>query len=148
MTDPVFVDSNVLVYRRDLAAGEKQRKAEQWIRALWKSRAGRLSVQVLNEFYHIVTRKLSPGLPRPQARQEVLELMHWRPLPLAPDLPGRAFRFEESLGTSYWDSLIIAAACATGSRYLLSEDLQDGQEVDGVVILDPFAHTPASIGLR
>ena len=63
MTAAVFVDTNVLVYARDAASPEKQGRAAAWIRTLWQSRAGRLSVQILQEYYAVVTRKLRPGLP-------------------------------------------------------------------------------------
>ena len=80
MSDRVFVDTNVLVYSRDSSEPTKQPVAEAWRRALWQSRAGRLSVQVLNEYYVTVTRKLTPGMPRDQAREEIedLLLLCWR----------------------------------------------------------------------
>ena len=63
MSARVFTDANVLVYSRDSGEPAKQPRAEAWRRALWQSRAGRISVQVLQEYYVTVTRKLSPGMP-------------------------------------------------------------------------------------
>ena len=61
MTAPVFADTNVLVYARDAGESEKQPMAVQWLTSLWKRRLGRLSYEVLNEYYVTVTRKLRPG---------------------------------------------------------------------------------------
>lgn len=71
MTAPVFVDTNVLVYARDAAGDEKQRAAADWMRHLWTRQAGRVSYQVLQEFYVTVTRELSPGLEPAEAWEEV-----------------------------------------------------------------------------
>lgn len=60
MTAPTFVDTNALVYVRDSAAPDKQQAAAAWMRHLWQRRLGRLSTQVLNEYYVTVTRKLVP----------------------------------------------------------------------------------------
>jgi predicted nucleic acid-binding protein len=61
-TVPIFVDTNVLVDARDSADLEKQATASAWMQHLWTSAEGRLSVQVLQEYYVTVTRKLDPGL--------------------------------------------------------------------------------------
>ncbi|MBW1807843.1 MAG: PIN domain-containing protein [Deltaproteobacteria bacterium] len=145
MIDLIFVDTNILVYRRDLAAGSKQKQAEKWIRSLWKNKSGRLSVQVLNEFYTVVTHKLKPGLSHHEARDEVRDFMTWQPLPLTPGLIEEAWNIERSFNLSYWDSLIIAAAQATGCNTLLTEDLQDGQQIGAVRIVNPFKHEPDSL---
>jgi len=61
MSASVFVDTNVLVYARDLRERSKQPVAARWIAQLWRERSGRTSAQVLSEFYVTVTRKLKPG---------------------------------------------------------------------------------------
>ena len=71
MTGEVFVDTNVLVYARDASEPIKQRRAALWVEHLWATRSGRTGVQVLNEYYVTVTRKLQPGMPRLQARADV-----------------------------------------------------------------------------
>jgi hypothetical protein len=58
MTGPVFVDANVIVYSRDTRDAEKQRRTEAWLRHLWERGEGRVSAQVLHEYYVTVTRKL------------------------------------------------------------------------------------------
>ena len=77
MTGPVFVDANVIVYARDARDAEKQRRAEAWLRHLWSRGEGRLSAQVLHEYYVTVTRKLRPGMPPADARADVRALLAW-----------------------------------------------------------------------
>ncbi len=79
MTAKVFVDTNVLVYARDSSEPDKQ-PAAGWMRHLWETRSGCLSMQVLQEFYTTVTRKLEPGLSPAAARLEVESLLAWEPL--------------------------------------------------------------------
>ncbi len=145
MTVPVFVDANVLIYRLDSGAPEKQRLADDWLTTLWKLRAGRLSQQVLNEVYHCATRKLWPGLDREKAQSIVRMYAAWKPLPVDARLVERGFRIERKFGFSFWDSLIVAAAQTAQCRFLLTEDLQHGQDLDGVTVMNPFIDPPRSI---
>ncbi len=145
MTGLVFVDSNVVVYARDPSEPRKQEAAEAWMAHLWDSRGGRLSVQVLNETYNALTRRLSPGLTKLEAAGEIRALFAWDPLPLSTSVVELAFAIEDRFQLSWWDSLIVAAAKRQGCTYLLSEDLQDGQDFDGVRVLDPFSHQPDSV---
>jgi predicted nucleic acid-binding protein len=147
MNSLVFVDTNVLVYRRDASELAKQPRAKSWVDLLWTHRIGRLSVQVLQEFYQTVTRKLSPGLSREDARDEVADLATWRPVPISTELLARAFVVGDAFSISFWDSLIVAAAQQASCSYLLTEDLQDGRDLNGVQILNPFLHEPSEIGL-
>lgn len=91
-----------------------------------------------------VTRKLSPGLDPDAARQDVRALRSWRPLPMTGDLIDNAWKIQDRFGLSFWDALIVAAAGAAGCDRLLTEDLQDGQRFDGVLVVDPFAHEPGA----
>ncbi len=147
MTDKFFVDTNVLVYRRDQDAGAKQQQAASWLRALWQKRAGRISSQVLNEFYTVVTRKLTPGMPADAARAEIREFFTWQPLPISVETIEGAWRIETKYAISYWDSLILSAAKIANCAYLLTEDLQDEQIIDQIRIVNPFHTTPSSYGL-
>ncbi len=142
MPDLVFADSNVLVYARDSAQVGKQARAATWMRHLWETRSGRLSFQVLQEFYVTVTSKLEPGMKPEDARRDVRALLAWRPLAVgAPELEG-AWVVQDRFGLSWWDALIVSAAQAAACRILLTEDLQDGQELGGVRVVNPFAHEP------
>jgi len=138
----VFVDTNVLVYTRDVSEPDKQQRAQAWMAALWESRAGRTSVQVLNEFYVTVTRKLSPAMPAAEARADILDLGEWDPVVLTDALVHQAWTIEDRYGLSYWDSLIAAAAQAQDCGHLLTEDLQDGMRLDGVAVVNPFDRLP------
>ena len=135
---PVFVDTNVLVYARDASDPEKQAVARGWMEHLWTTSSGRLSVQVLQEFYVTVTRKLQPGLPADEARSDVRDLVAWRPLRIDEAMLDAAWRLEDRIGLSFWDALIVAAAQAAGCAALLTEDLHHGLEVDGLRVADPF----------
>lgn len=148
MTDrrgEVFVDTNVLIYARDTADPVKQARAAEWMAFLWRSGRGRLSVQVLNEFYYTVTRKLSPGLDTAAARSETEQLITWAPIDLTSSVIQRAWRLQDDYSVSFWDALIVAAAQAAQCGYLLTEDLQDGQDLGGIQVTNPFLHQPGEI---
>jgi predicted nucleic acid-binding protein len=132
----------VLVYARDSSEPEKQRRAAEWMGELWRSRGGRISQQVLHEYYVTVTRKLSPGLSAAVARQDVRALLQWRPVPADGELLERAWAIEDRYRLSFWDALIVAAAVASGAGMLLTEDLQEGTEIDGVLVVNPFRTAP------
>jgi len=141
---PLFVDTNVLVYARDARNQDKHEHALRWVEHLWKNRTGRLSVQVLNEFYVTVTRKLDPGMTARAARADVRNLFAWRPLALGPEILEGAWDVETRFRLSFWDALIVAAAKAAGCDRLLSEDFTDGRDFDGVHVVSPFTHEPES----
>ena len=138
MTATLFVDTNVLLYARDSSERKKQPLAREWLESLWERRCARLSYQVLNEYYVAVTRKLRPGLEPEEARADVRDLMAWRPVSPDEALLEDAWRLESRFGLSYWDAQIVAAARAAGCGSLLTEDLQHGQDLDGVTVVDPF----------
>jgi predicted nucleic acid-binding protein len=142
VTPRVFVDTNVLVYLRDASDPDRQRRAAEWLAHLWESGSGRVSMQVLQEYYVTMTRKLRPGLPEEEAREDVAALGSW--VPLAPDLDLLAAGWEEQdrYGFSFWDALIVAAARRLGCTVLLTEDLQDGQDLGGLVVRNPFTMPP------
>lgn len=141
-TGPVFVDTNVLVYSRDSRDPDRQARALEWMAHLWDTREGRLSAQVLHEYYVTVTAKLDPGLPPEEAREDLLALSFWSPLPLTLDLTEQAWDIQDRWGFSFWDSLIVAGAQALGCRTLLTEDLQHGQELGKLRVVSPFQEGP------
>lgn len=145
MSGDVFVDTNVLVYSRDASEPEKQAAALGWLGALWQERAGRLSTQVLHEFYVTVTERLDPGLDQTAAREDVRSLLIWRPVSLDATVLEAAWTAQDRYRISFWDALIVAAAQVSGCTYLLTEDLQDGQDLDGVQVVDPFRHGPETV---
>lgn len=140
MTDLVFVDTNVLVYARDATYPRKQERAARWMKRLWHDRTGRLSYQVLQEFYTTVTVKLRPGLTPKAARREVRTLTSWNPIVIDQSVLERAWTVQDRHRLSWWDALIVGAAQLSGCRSLLTEDLQDGQRLGDVTVVNPFRH--------
>jgi predicted nucleic acid-binding protein len=143
MTALVFVDTNVLLYAVDEADLKKQEAARQWRSELWKSRRGRISFQVLQEFYANVSKRWPAA--REQAVAEIRNLTAWRPVSIDAAVLENAWKIEERYQLSFWDSLIVSAAKAASCRYLLTEDLQADQELDGVVVVNPFRSDPGEI---
>ncbi len=143
MIAPVFVDTNVLVYARDRFAGEKRTRAQEWLDHLWETRRGRVSFQVLNEFYAVATGKLRADVTTQDARKDVRNLLAWQPQLVDGDILEAAWGAQDRFGLAFWDALIVAAAQAASCRYLLTEDLQHGQELEGVKVISPFRTTPA-----
>lgn len=111
---------------------------------LWRSRAGRTSQQVLHEYYVTVTRKLRPGLPAATARSDVRALLQWNPVVANAALLEHAWAIEDRFGLSFWDSLIVAAAAASKAAILLTADLQEGAEMDGILVVNPFRTAPVN----
>jgi predicted nucleic acid-binding protein len=138
----VFVDTNVLLYGEDGADAAKQSAALAWLRALWVRRCGRLSTQVLHEFYVNATRKLRVPMPPGDARAEVRRYQRWLPWANDHGTVETAWAVESRYGLSYWDALIVAAAQAQGCRFLLSEDLRHQQQIDRVQVINPFLVGP------
>ena len=143
MTAPIFVDTNVLIYALDEGDLAKQQAARLWRAALWETRRGRTSFQVLEEFYVKVTKKWPAA--RDQARAEVRDLLAWRPVCLDADIVERAWKLQDRYLLSFWDALVVAAAKAASCRYLLTEDLQADQDLDGVRVVSPFLCAPDSL---
>ncbi|MEP7208828.1 MAG: PIN domain-containing protein [Casimicrobiaceae bacterium] len=134
----VFVDTNVLVHWRDARDLQRQARAAAWLRHLWHERSGRVSTQVLSEYYAVVTRKLAPSLARDDAWDDVQALTLWNPQPIDTRVLSRARAVEERHRLSWWDSLIVAAAQEQRCTILLTEDLQEGADYGGVVVRSPF----------
>jgi len=142
VSEPVFVDTNVLLYEWDGSDSAKQRRAIEWMRHLWDGRGGRLSFQVLAEFYRGATQKLRPTLPAPKAENYVRTFFAWRPVSIDEKVLDAAWRAQERYKLSWWDTLIVAAAQRADCRTLLSEDFQDGQRFGDLTVVNPFATPP------
>ena len=143
MTAPVFVDSNIFLYAMDDADQRKQRAARDWRAKLWKSRLGRVSFQVLNEFYVNAVR-LKPAASD-ETRAEIRDLVAWNPVVVDAAVIERGWKLQDRYRLSFWDSLIVAAAKTAACGFLLTEDLQNGQKLDGVEVVSPFLRGPGSV---
>jgi predicted nucleic acid-binding protein len=148
MSAKVFVDTNVLVYTRDASEPEKQQQAMAWMRYLWALQTGRLSFQVLQEFYVTVTQKLQPGMDFQSARNDVQSLFAWRPIYIGTDAIQGAWLIQDRFKLSWWDSLVVSAAQIGDCRYLLTEDLQENQVFENVRVINPFLHLPELLNVK
>jgi predicted nucleic acid-binding protein len=141
MTGKTFVDSNVLIYAHDLDASAKHQIAKTILRELWSQRTGVLSLQVLQEFYVNVTRKIRVPLSRESARLVVSSYGIWCTETTLAEIAS-AFRTEDESAIGFWDALIVSSAAKSGATRILSEDLNSGQRIAGIQIENPF------IGIR
>jgi predicted nucleic acid-binding protein len=133
-----FVDTNVLVYAHDATAGDKHTRARALVAELWASRDGCLSVQVLQEFFVTTTRKIPKPIEALLARQVIGDLAHWHVHAPAPGDVLAAIDIHQRSGTSFWDAMILRSAKELGCGIVHSEDLNPGQEYEGVLVRNPF----------
>lgn len=131
-----FIDTNVLVYLFDADAPEKRTRAQELLRA--ERDCIVLSIQVLGEFYVTVTRKFAESVSLETAARAVDAFSRFRVQPVHPETVNAAIRRSRYARLSYWDSLIIEAALSAGAGVLFTEDLQHGQRIDDLQIVDPF----------
>jgi predicted nucleic acid-binding protein len=138
MSGRTFVDTNILIYAHDADAGRKRDIARELLQSLWRERTGVLSTQVLQEFYVNATRKISTPLPKPAARSVVNTYASWSGGGITAEDVTAAFAIEDSAGIGFWDALIVASAVRSGADRILSEDLNPGQTIEGVTVVNPF----------
>jgi predicted nucleic acid-binding protein len=138
-SESFFVDSNLLLYYVDPRDAQKQANAAEWLENLWVGGVGRLSWQVLHEFYWNAVKKMH--LQQAVAREMVNDLAQWRPVDTSFGLIQQAWYLMDSGQLSYWDALIVAAAQRSGARFLLSEDFQSDRQYDDIRIVNPFTHS-------
>jgi predicted nucleic acid-binding protein len=133
-----FVDTNLFVYAHDESAGRKREVARVLISELWESRSGCASVQVLQELFVNLTRKVPKPLSLREAAALIEDLSAWRVH--APGVRDVLYAIElhERTGASFWDAMILISANSLGCRVLYSEDLSAGQSYDGVLVVNPF----------
>jgi predicted nucleic acid-binding protein len=136
-----FVDSNVLLSYVDPVESGKQVRATEWLEALWMTGTGRLSWQVLHEFYWNAVKKMH--LEPARAREIVEDMSQWRPVDTSLGLMQQAWHWADAGQLPYWDALILAAAQRSGARYLLSEDFQNERRFENVQVLNPFERAPS-----
>ncbi len=136
--EATFLDTNILVYAFDRSAGQKHDRAVQLIEGCWENESGCLSLQVLQEFFVTVTRKIAAPLDHGTARQIVADLAQWRlHAPQASDLL-QAIDLQRDYQLSFWDVQIVQSAASLGCKQLLSEDLSHGQVYGEVRVVNPF----------
>jgi predicted nucleic acid-binding protein len=128
-----FVDTNVLAYAYDADSGEKGERARE---VLAEIDGAVVSTQVLLELFAVLTRKL--GLTREVAEEATESLMDLEVVATDARLVREGLRISRDHDISHWDGMIIAAAAASGCEVLLTEDLNDGQVIESVRVVNPF----------
>jgi predicted nucleic acid-binding protein len=133
-----FLDTNILVYAYDRSAGKKHSLAAQLMEKCWQKENGCLSIQVLQELFVTVTRKIASPLDHQTARQIVADLAQWRlHAPKASDLL-QAIDLQGEYQLSFWDAQVVQSAASLGCKQILSEDLNHGQVYADVQVINPF----------
>lgn len=140
-----FVDTNVLVYAKDNRAASKQKTASKWLTALAAERALVLSGQSLREFYAVSLRRDRSQAAVRDARAEIERLFSFVPSSLFIDRLGDAWAVQDRHGLSFWDSLLIASALAADCSFFLSEDMNPGQKIEALTIVNPFTTAPDAL---
>lgn len=132
-----FVDTNILLYSLDLGPSQPAKAAIA--SEILKSSDLALSVQVLQEFYVQATHSRRPdALPHEIAAKLIGKWLRFRIQENTVAVLQSALVIKERYQTSYWDAAILAAAKAARCREVLSEDLNHGQDYDGVIVVNPF----------
>jgi predicted nucleic acid-binding protein len=131
-----FLDTNILVYADDAKVPAKQSKALELIEEHLRLRTGVISIQVLQEYFTAVVRKLNLDVVLAKRKVAIYARLHV----LEPRVGSvlSAIDLHRLHGVSFWDALILQSAKEAGCGVLLTEDMQHGQVVDGVRIVDPF----------
>ena len=133
-----FVDTNVLLYAYDASDPDRATTARDLVSTLGRTRTGALSVQVLQEFYVNAVGKIAQPLSPTDGRDRVRNLARWRThVPTAEDVLA-ATSISEERQLSFWDAMIIRSAAELGCHTLWTEDLNDGQVIEGVRVTNPF----------
>lgn len=138
MSVKTFVDTNILLYAYHRDAGNKHEKAKAVLAELWENNNGTISAQVLQEFYVNLTRKVASPLSPKEAMELVAQFLHWEVIPIQGGMVTEAAALGEKYKINFWDAMIVVAAQRTGSKIILSEDLQSGMKFEGVVVQNPF----------
>lgn len=131
----VFLDTNVLVHAFDASDRHKQARA---LSVLAEHPSATISTQVLLEWFSAVTRKLTPAMEPSRAKTALEALARLDVVPADAELVVRAAQTSLDHRLSIWDAMVIEAAAVAGCRTLLTEDLNDGQQIRGVLIDNPF----------
>lgn len=132
-----FFDTNVLVYSDDQDSPEKQRRALELLAEHRRAKTGVVSMQVLQEYFVTVTRKLQVEARIARRKVELLAEFDVA----APDVADilAAIDLHRLHRFSFWDALVVGSAKQAGCKILFTEDLQDTREIDGLRVVNPFA---------
>jgi predicted nucleic acid-binding protein len=136
----ILIDTNILVYAHDRGEYQKQQQAIKVLEQLVLTRSGRLSVQCLAEFFHVVRKGANPKLTLSEAVQQVEYLARvWPVFDLTLPVILESVRGVRDHQLSYWDAQLWAIARLNQVPVLFSEDFRDGVVLEGVRFVNPFA---------
>lgn len=135
---PIFIDTNILVYAYDQVAGDKYMRAESLLHELWFSGRGRVSIQVLQEFYVTATHKAKLSLPSAEAVGIIADISQWGVHVPAPADILSAITLQQDFQISFWDAMILWSAAQMGCDTLHSEDFNHDQLYGSVKVINPF----------
>lgn len=138
MSDRFFVDTNILMYAHDSTAGEKHEQAKALVEALWETRAGVVSTQVLQELAVNLRKNAKKALDAKATREVVSDYFAWQVVVNDGGSILEALDLEARFQISFWDALVIQAAQVAGAEILYSEDLSDGQRYGTVRVKNPL----------
>jgi len=133
-----FFDTNVLLYLFDDSVPEKKAQAQEVFSEEVEAGRAVLSTQVLQEFYVSVTRKLAEPLPSAVAEAQVRDFARLPTVRVDEVMILSAIERHRSMSFSFWDALILEAALRGGADRLLTEDMQYGQKIEGLLVENPF----------
>jgi predicted nucleic acid-binding protein len=136
-----FVDTNILLYARDPVQGRKHDIARLLVEALWNSRTGVVSTQVLEELCFNLRRKTNPPCSIAETVKRVRDFLDWRVVTNIPEFTIAALELGARYQLSFWDALIVHAAQVSASNILYTEDLSHGQIFGSVRVVNPFLQT-------
>ena len=138
MSDRYFVDTNILIYAHDVSAGAKHERARRLVEELWRTRAGVVSTQVLQELVVNLRRKTGQPPSAKATRDIITDYLSWQVVVNSGNSILEALELEERYQISFWDALVIQAARASGAGVLYSEDLSEGQVYGSVRVMNPL----------
>lgn len=138
MSDRYFVDTNILMYAHDSAAGDKHARAKALVEDLWQNRSGVVSTQVLQELAVNLRRKAKKPLDAKAIREVVSDYLAWQVVVNGGDSILEVLDLESRYQLSFWDALVVQAAQAAGAEILYSEGLSDGQRYGTVRVKNPL----------
>lgn len=139
MKDKVFLDTNILVYAYDRHDPRKQGIAQSLLIDGMENESAALSVQVLGEFFSVVTRRIKQPMTSDEAEEAIKLFSNLLIQSIDLAMVQRAIDTHNNYQISYWDALIISAAERARCKKILSEDLNDGQLYHGISIANPFS---------
>lgn len=136
MTEKFFIDTNILIYTIDNHYPKKKRISRELIAELFESNFGIISTQVMQEFYYTAVNKLKSD---PKIIKELLKSFEdLEIVQISTAIIYSAIDCSTANNISFWDALIISAAESANCNQLFSEDLNNGQIINGVEIVNPF----------